>query len=381
MNFLTKNHRGANARSIQAPHIHDSISLRRHSTIMFLALLPCVVFGIWNCGYQANSALQESGIYFLEGWRGSILEWLNVNLDAGDQYANVIHGVSYFLPLLLVTATLAYFWEFLFARLRATEMHEGCFLLALMFSLTLPATIPLWQAALGITFAVVIGKEVFGGTGMNIVHPVLAGRAFLYFAYPDRITSDGIWSSVDGISGATALSILKNSGVETLLSSDTSWVMAFLGKIPGSLGETSTLACLLGASLLLLTGLISWRVVLAVCTGMILTSTLFNIIGSDSNPMFATPWYWHAVLGGFAFATIFLATDPTTSANTNTGRWFYGLLIGVLVIIIRVTNPVAPEGIMFAILLANIAAPLIDYTVMQFYIRRRRRNRVTQDSG
>jgi Na+-transporting NADH:ubiquinone oxidoreductase subunit B len=354
--------------NLSAPYIRDSVNLRRYTNTMLLALLPCTLFGIWNTGYQANHAMMFSGVYFLEGWLGTILEWLELGLDPENNWSNTLIGLFYFLPIFLVSIIVTLFWETLFARLRGYELREGGVLLALIFTLTLPASIPLWQVALGISFGVVFGKEIFGGTGMNIVHPVLAGRTFLYFAYPDHMTGDGIWNTIDSISGATPLTELKQSGLETLLSIDIDWSMAFFGLIPGSLGETSTLACLLGGSLLLMAGFISWRIILGIFFGMIFTSTLFNYFGNNLNTLATTTWYWHAVLGGFAFGSIFLATDPVTSATTNPGRWCYGLLIGILVVIIRVTNPVTPEGIMFAILLANLCAPLIDYGVVQLHI-------------
>ena len=347
--------------NLRAPFIRDSVNLQRYTSMLLLALLPCTLFGIWNAGYQANHAMMASGVYFLEGWLGALTEWLELGLDPENHWSNTVIGLCFFLPIFLVSVIVTVFWELLFARLRGYELREGGVLLALLFTLTLPASIPLWQVALGISFGVVFGKEIFGGTGMNIVHPVLAGRAFLYFAYPDHMTGDGIWSTVDSISGATPLTQMKQSGLESLLSTDLTWSMAFFGLIPGSLGETSTLACLLGGCLLLIAGFISWRIISGVLIGMILTTMLFNYFGTSLNPLATTAWYWQAVLGGFAFGTLFLATDPATSAATDPGRWCYGLLIGILVIIIRVTNPVTPEGIMFAILLANLCAPLTDY--------------------
>jgi Na+-transporting NADH:ubiquinone oxidoreductase subunit B len=235
----------------------------------------------------------------------------------------------------------------------------------------LPATTPLWQVALGISFGVVIGKEVFGGTGKNFLNPALTGRAFLFFAYPAQMSGDAIWTAVDGFSGATALGLAAAGGIDAVMASGITWMDAFLGTIQGSIGETSTLACLIGASFLLYTRIASYRIMLGVLAGMVLTSTLFNFIGSETNPMFATPWYWHAVLGGFAFGAIYMATDPVSAAMTNTGRWIYGGLIGLMVILIRVVNPAFPEGMMLAILFANMFAPLIDYFVVQSNIKRR----------
>ena len=241
----------------------------------------------------------------------------------------------------------------------------------MLFSLTVPATIPLWQVAIGISFGVVVGKEVFGGTGKNFLNPALTARAFLFFAYPAQMSGDAIWTAVDGFSGATALGMAAAGGISAVTASGITWMDAFLGTIQGSIGETSTLACLIGATFLLYTRIASYRIMLGVLAGMIVTSTLFNFIGSETNPMFATPWYWHAVLGGFAFGAIYMATDPVSASMTNTGRWIYGLLIGLMVVLIRVVNPAFPEGMMLAILFANMFAPLIDYFVVQSNIKRR----------
>ena len=240
-----------------------------------------------------------------------------------------------------------------------------------MFSLTLPATIPLWQVAVGISFGVVIGKEIFGGTGKNFLNPALTGRAFLYFAYPAQLSGDAVWTAVDGYSGATALGIAALSGLEGVLASGITWTDAFLGNVQGSVGETSTLAIFIGGFFLLLTRTASWRIVLGVFLGMTVLSTLLNWIGSDTNPMFNLPWHWHLVLGGFAFGMIYMATDPVSASMTNTGKWYYGALIGVIVVLIRVINPAFPEGMMLAILFANLFAPLIDWFVVQSNVKRR----------
>jgi Na+-transporting NADH:ubiquinone oxidoreductase subunit B len=264
----------------------------------------------------------------------------------------------------------------LFATVRKHEINEGFFVTSVLFALTLPPDMPLWQVALGISFGVVVGKEVFGGTGKNFLNPALTGRAFLYFAYPAQISGDAVWVGADGYTGATALGIMAAEGVEGLgnaaqVVTDYSWMSAFLGDIPGSFGEVSTLAIFLGGAVLLLMGIASWRVVLGVFLGMVVTSLLLNAIGSGTNPMFNVPWYWHLVIGGFAFGMIFMATDPVSAAMTNTGRLWYGALIGFMTVLIRVVNPAFPEGIMLAILFANLFAPLFDYFVVQSNIKRR----------
>jgi Na+-transporting NADH:ubiquinone oxidoreductase subunit B len=241
----------------------------------------------------------------------------------------------------------------------------------MLFALILPPTTPLWQVAIGISFGVVMGKEVFGGTGKNFLNPALVGRAFLFFAYPAQMSGDAVWVAVDGFSGATALGLAAAGGVQAITDSGLSWMNTFFGNMAGSMGEVSTLACLLGLTFLLYTKIASWRVVGGVFLGMVATSLLFNGIGSDTNPMFALPWYWHLTLGGFAFGMVFMATDPVSAAMTNRGRWVYGALIGVMVVLIRVVNPAFPEGMMLSILFANMFAPLIDYFVVQANIKRR----------
>ena len=240
----------------------------------------------------------------------------------------------------------------------------------MLYALILPATIPLWQVALGITFGVVIGKEIFGGTGKNFLNPALTGRAFLYFAYPAQISGDAVWVAADGFTGATPLSTAYQSGMAAL-QDQYSWWDAFLGFIPGSVGETSTLAILIGAVVLIGMKIASWRIVAGVFLGMVEMSSILNLIGSDTNAMFAMPWYWHLVVGGFAFGMVFMATDPVSASMTNPGRFIFGALIGVMTVLIRVVNPAFPEGIMLAILFANLFAPLIDHFFVQANIKRR----------
>jgi Na+-transporting NADH:ubiquinone oxidoreductase subunit B len=247
---------------------------------------------------------------------------------------------------------------------------------SLLFALIVPPDIPLWQVAMGMSFGVVIGKEVFGGVGKNFLNPALTGRAFLFFAYPGQISGDAVWTAVDGFSGATPLAILNQGGMEALHQADISWMQMFVGNIQGSLGETSALLCFVGAFMLIYTKVASWRIMAGVLIGMIATTLLFNLIDDGSNPMYAVPWYWHLVLGSFAFGMVFMATDPVSAATTDNGRWIYGVLIGFMIVLIRVANPAFPEGVMLAILFANVFAPLIDYFVMQANIRRRMRRNV-----
>lgn len=348
-------------------HVRDAVDMKRVMILVWMCTFPAMFFGMYNIGFQANSALDVMGAAPADTWRQGIIGALTA-YNANSVWDNMIYGAMYFLPVYLTTFVVGGFWEVLFASVRKHEVNEGFFVTSILFALTLPATIPLWQVALGITFGVVLGKEVFGGTGKNFLNPALAGRAFLFFAYPASMSGDAVWTAVDGYSGATALSQVAASGVEAL---SVSWPDAFFGFIQGSMGETSTLAILIGGGALLVMKIAAWRIVAGVMLGMVATSLLFNAIGSDTNAMFATPWYWHLVMGGFAFGMMYMATDPVSASMTNRGKWFYGALIGVMVIMIRVVNPAYPEGMMLAILFANLFAPFIDHFVVQANIKRR----------
>ena len=352
-------------------HVRDGIDLKRIMIFVWLATFPAMFYGMYNTGVQANDAL-ATGLSPFADWRVAILNLFDVTMgaDAGV-FDNLLFGAMYFLPVYAVTFIVGGFWEVLFATVRKHEVNEGFFVSSVLFALIVPTTIPLWQVALGITFGVVVAKEIFGGTGRNFLNPALAGRAFLFFAYPTDISGDAVWTAVDGFSGATSLSLVAQGGMDSLTQSGLTWMDAFLGNMQGSIGEVSTLAILLGGAFIVITGIASWRIIGGVMLGMIATSVFFNIIGSDTNNMFALPWYWHLVMGGFAFGMVFMATDPVSASFTDKGKWWYGLLIGVMVVLIRVVNPAFPEGMMLAILFANLFAPLFDYFVVQGNIKRR----------
>jgi Na+-transporting NADH:ubiquinone oxidoreductase subunit B len=358
-------------------HVRDAIDLKRLMITVVLAATPCFLMAMYMVGHETNAALAAAGMEAADGWRGTILARFGIGFNADDAWACLAHGALYVLPIYLVTLIAGGFWEVLFALVRNHEINEGFFVTSLLFALTLPASIPLWQVAIGISFGVVIGKEIFGGTGKNFLNPALVGRAFLFFAYPVHMSGDAVWVPVDGISGATPLALAAAGGIEAVLAGGVTWMDAFLGNIQGSLGETSTLACLFGAAILVITRVASWRIMAGVMLGLVATSTLFNLIGSTTNPLFTMPWYWHLVLGGYAFGMVFMATDPVSASMTDTGRWIFGALIGVMVTLIRVLNPGFPEGMMLAILFANVFASLIDWFVMQAYIRRRLRRDAT----
>jgi Na+-transporting NADH:ubiquinone oxidoreductase subunit B len=354
-----------------APHVRDAIDLKRVMILVVFAVTPCALIGMWNTGYQAHVAMGALGIESVGGWREGFLLLLGAGHDPGSIYDNFIYGLSYFLPIYVVTMAAGGFWEILFAGIRNHEINEGFFVTSMLFALILPATIPLWQVALGISFGVVIGKEVFGGTGKNFLNPALVGRAFLYFAYPAQMSGDAVWTAIDGFSGATALGVAAIEGMDGVIAGGLTWSQAFFGQMQGSIGETSAAACLFGAAVLIYTGIASWRIIAGVFAGLIVPALALGLVDS-SNPMVGMPWHWHIVLGGFAFGAVFMATDPVTAASTNTGKWIYGILIGLLTLVIRVFNPAYPEGIMLAILFGNIFAPIIDFLVVRANVRRRR---------
>jgi Na+-transporting NADH:ubiquinone oxidoreductase subunit B len=353
-----------------ASHVRDAVDLKRIMTTVWLCAWIPMFAGMYFAGWQANLAMAELGISAGEGWRAFIVE-LIAGYDPDNPWDCLVHGGVYFVPIYMVTFIVGGFWEVLFATKRGHEINEGFFVTSILFSLTLPATIPLWQVALGITFGVVIGKEIFGGTGKNFLNPALTGRAFLYFAYPAQLSGDAVWVAVDGFSGATSLGIAALSGIEGLAAGGITWMDAFIGSIQGSVGETSTLAIFVGGAILLITRVASWRIVVGTFLGMFVMAGIFNLIGSDTNPMFGMPWYWHLVLGGFAFGMMYMATDPVSASMTNSGKWAYGALIGVMCVLIRVVNPAFPEGMMLAILFANLFAPLIDWAVVRGNVKRR----------
>ncbi len=353
-----------------ASHVRESIDLKRMMMTVAWALIPCVFMAMYNTGLQANEAMQALGSTTAGGWRGAVLDGLGVGYDPTSLFACLAHGALWFLPVFLVCNITGGFWEAVFATVRKHEINEGFLVTGMLFPLTLPPTIPLWQVALGVSFGVVIGKEVFGGTGKNFLNPALTGRAFLYFAYPAQISGDAIWTAADGFSGATILGACAQKGMDAVTSTY-SLGEAFLGTVQGSMGETSVLACLLGAVFLILTGVGSWRIMAAVLLGSMTFSGVLYGIGSETNPMFQMSPIWHLCSGGLMFGLVFMATDPVSAAMTNVGKWIYGVLIGFMSIMVRVLNPAYPEGVMLAILFGNVFAPLIDYYVVRANIRRR----------
>ena len=373
-------------------HVRDSIDMKRMMSMVIVALGPCILMALWNTGYQANLAIAEYGAAPLQDsitglgfvTRDQIMQAVGLPYDPGNQLSNLFHGLLWFLPVYAATMAVGGVCELIFAIIRGHEINEGFLVSGMLFPLTLPPTIPLWQVGLGIAFGIVIGKEIFGGTGKNFLNPALTARAFLYFAHASFMSGDKVWTAagvaagdkVDGYTNATVLTGMAAAepGTTAVASStmNLSFLDCFLGCIPGSMGETSVLACLIGAAILIATGIGSWRIMLGVTAGAFATSCLLYAFREYSdNPMWYLPPWWHLAVGGFAFGTVFMATDPVSAAMTETGKWWYGGLIGVLTILIRVINPAFAEGIMLAILFGNVMAPLIDYFVVEANVKRR----------
>jgi len=347
-------------------HIRDGVDLKRTMMTVIIALIPCLLFGIYNTGHWAMVA--EMGDRDLPFW--------------ADFGTKLLTGLELVLPIIVVSYAVGLGIEFAFGMLRGHSLHEGFLVSGMLIPLTMPADVPLWMVAVATAFAVIIGKEIFGGTGMNIVNVALTARAFLFFAYPTSMSGDKVWmggaenTQVDGFSGSTALgdlaSFMSDKPVFENLDAYTksySFMDSFMGMIPGSIGETSTLMCLIGAAILLVTGVASLRIIASFFVGGLVMGLVLNGIGG--NPYLDLPAYYHLVLGGFAFGAVFMATDPVTAAQTATGKLFYGFFGGVLAILIRVLNPAYPEGVMLAILFMNVTTPIIDHYVVQGNIKRR----------
>ena len=357
-----------------APHVRDALDMKRLMSTVVIALAGCIYMALYNTGYQAHLAI-AAGAAPLDVWQTGAMKALGLGFAPDDVWACLVHGALYFVPVLIVTFAVGGLWEVLFAMVRGHEVNEGFLVTGMLFPLILPATAPLWQVALGISFGVVVGKEIFGGTGMNVLNPALTARAFLFFAYPAQMSGDAVWITAgtgpDGVSGATALARATEAGVTGVIEGLDPW-QAFIGLLPGSMGETSAVACLAGAVVLIVTGVGSWRIMASVAVGTLATALLLNTVGSATNPYFEVTPLWHFLLGGWAFGTVYMATDPVSGPSTPSGHYVYGLLIGVLVVLIRVVNPAYPEGMMLAILFMNLFAPMVDYVVVQANVRRRR---------
>ena len=349
-----------------APHVRDANDLKRAMIMVVLALIPCTLFGIFNAGYQHNL--------------------VNHVAQAGP-VQHLLRGLALCLPIILVSYAVGGFWEVLFSCVRRHPVSEGFLVTGLLFPLTLPPTIPLWQVAVAVTFGVVIGKEIFGGTGFNVLNPALTARAFLYFAYPAQISGDKVWTSVtdwskvpEGFTGATSIAVglvphEGQSAQAAMAHAGYTLKSMIIGLEPGSMGETSVICCLIGAVILVLSGIGSWRIMVSAVLGLAAGSLIFQHVGAPGlKPLAQLPVWHHLAMGGFAFGTVFMATDPVSAAATNAGKWIYGFLIGLLTLVIRVANPAYPEAVMLAILFMNVMAPLVDHYVVQVHIKKRARH-------
>ncbi|MCK4564278.1 MAG: NADH:ubiquinone reductase (Na(+)-transporting) subunit B [Verrucomicrobia bacterium] len=354
-----------------APHVRDSIDQKRLMMFVIYALLPCLFLGIWNAGNQFN---------------------INNGVADATLMTDLLRGAAMVLPIVMVSYIVGGIWEVLFAVVRRHEINEGFLVTGMLFPLVLPPTLPLWQVAVGISFGVIIGKEIFGGVGYNILNPALTGRAFLFFAYPAQISGDKVWvgtaqtaldnsilgtvaENVDGVTMATPLAIAAaaekgTDAIQALGDAGFSLWNMTVGNIPGCIGSTSVIAIVLGMVFLIITGIASWRVMASGIIGCIAMGALFNALPLD-NAFASLPFVYHLVMGGFLFGIVFMATDPVSCSATNTGKWIYGFLIGALTVLIRVANPAYPEGAMLAILFMNVMAPLIDHFVVQSHIKKR----------
>ncbi len=339
----------------KAPHVRDAIDMKRAMSFVVIALIPATFVGILNTGYQMLAA-QNLPINFVQAF------WL---------------GLGKVLPIIIVSYAAGGLWEVIFAVTRKHEINEGFLVTGILYALTLPPSIPLWQVAIGISFGVIFGKEIFGGTGYNVFNPALVARAFVFFAYPAQISGSTVWVAVDGFTRATPLAVVADAGrggssILALEQAGYTFNNMLWGFIPGSIGETSKIACVLGLVFLLITRVASWQVIVSCVLGALTMSGVFYLLrGPQTLTFFALPPSWHLIMGGFAFGAIFMATDPVSCSATNVGRWIYGFLIGVLTVLIRVVNPAYPEGTMLAILFMNGFAPLIDHFVVEANIKKR----------
>ena len=384
-------------------HVRDALDTKRMMSIVILALVPCILMALYNTGFQAQKIIAAQGAAFAPpetwwtgAWRYVLMDLFGVNYriegrgfgDLGRLIPCMFHGLLFFLPVYIVTMVSGGICELIFACVRKHEINEGFLVTGMLFPLTLPPNIPLWQVAMGIAFGVVVGKEIFGGTGRNFLNPALTARAFLYFAYAKDLSGDKVWTAVDGFSGATGLGAMKVAlpgetisdvmsklhgvagGIPIENAGAATWWDCFIGNMHGSMGETSVIACLIGAAVLIATRIGSWQIMLGMVIGMVGLSGLFCLLPMENAVFAIAPW-WHLVIGGFAFGAVFMATDPVSAAATPLGKWIYGALIGVVTIVVRCMNTGFAEGVMLAILFGNCSAPLIDYFVVQFNVKRR----------
>lgn len=363
------------------PHIRDSANVQRLMNYFVIATLPCWLIGMWNLGYQTNLAMAHFELDGASGWRGALLDYMGIGFNPQNMLACFWHGLLYFIPVFVVALLVGAVWESVFATLRRKPVDEGVLYVAWFYALILPATAPLYQVVLGMTFGLVVGKAIYGGTGRYLINPAVLALAFHVFSYPGQLFGEGAWVPVPGYDQPMTLELaIEEGGVAAVEAVGYTWGQLFIGSQPGSMGITSVAGIVIGGLFLIIKGVASWRIMLGGVFGLIAAVLLLNGFGPEGDPMYAVPWHWHLVIGGFAFGLVFLATDPVPAAVTNAGRWVFGITVGLLTVVVRVTNPSYYEGVVFAILLASVFAPLMDFVVIESHIRKRRR-RLSENSS
>jgi Na+-transporting NADH:ubiquinone oxidoreductase subunit B len=363
------------------PHIRDANNVQRLWNYFVIASLPSFLIGLWSLGHQINLGIADFALDPAPGWRAALLVKTGIGLNAADTMACMAHGALYFLPIFIVALLTGGFWEALFAALRKKRVDEGLLYIAWFVALMMPADAPLYQVAHGMSFGIVFGKLIYGGSGRYLVNPALFAIAFLVFSYSQLMFGEGAWVPVPGYDQPTVLELVtEEGGLKVIPAVGYDYWQLFFGDRPGAIGMVSVLGAVIGAVFLIWTGMASWRVIAGALLGLIGVSLLGNVL-APNHLILSIPWYWHAVLGGFAFGTVFIATDPVTGAMTDPGRWGFGLLVGALTVVIRLGNISYYEAMIFAILLASLFSPLIDYIVVQRNIRRRRRRLRLQEAA
>ncbi len=356
-----------------APHVRDASNINRIFNHFIIATLPCWLIGLWNVGAQIALGMNIAGIEYLPGWRAGLITGIGLPIDPDNFLSCWLLGFLFFLPVFATALIVGVFWESLFAARRNRPLDDGVLCIAWLFALILPPSAGFFHVVYGMTAAMVLGKAIFGGTGRYLVSPPILGICVLFFSYTDVLHGPEVWVPLAGYQEPTTLELaILEGGVPALISVGYDWWGLFIGNQPGPFGVTSVLGCLLGAAYLLMTGLASWRIMAGSVVGLVVTVLIIGLAAPADSVVLATPWYWHAVLGGWAFGTVFLATDPTAAATTRTGRWAFGIIVGVVTVVVRLTNPAYFEGVVFAILLASIFAPLCDHFVIERNIKRRR---------
>ena len=360
---------GSRRTTQRASHIRDAISVRRIFAVYLVALAPLIIFGLYNLGLQIHLAVAGEAER-LENWQTETMRARGLGaFDPDSVLACLVHGALYFLPLLLTTWITVRVVELLFAVIRREDLHPGAWIFALLFALILPPTAPIWQAALAMAFGIIVGKEIFGGTGRNVVHPMLLAWAFLFVSYPATLSGEGVWVPVS-TDQPMLIDLAANNGMEALAGID--WTTALIGLAPGPIGVTSSLLCFVGLGVLLLARIVSWRLTAGFILGSVVMAAAFSTGDPSNNPMFGIPPHWHMVIGGWAFGLAFIVTDPVTAAHTRTGRWVYGFLAGAFLILVRVLNPIQLDGTAIALLFMSLFAALIDHFVIEANVARRR---------